>query len=42
MLDVLRRLGVSGQELGVTLLERVVFNILFGNTDDHARNHAAF
>lgn len=24
------------------LFERVVFNILCGNTDDHARNHAAF
>jgi len=24
------------------LFERIVFNILCGNTDDHARNHAAF
>jgi serine/threonine-protein kinase HipA len=24
------------------LFSRLVFNILFGNTDDHARNHAAF
>lgn len=25
-----------------TLFERMVFNILIGNTDDHARNHALF
>jgi len=24
------------------LLKRLVFNVLSGNTDDHARNHAAF
>lgn len=24
------------------LFSRIVFNILVGNTDDHARNHAAF
>ena len=24
------------------LFSRIVFNILCGNTDDHARNHAAF
>lgn len=24
------------------LFERIVFNVLVGNTDDHARNHAAF
>jgi serine/threonine-protein kinase HipA len=24
------------------LFKRIVFNILIGNTDDHARNHAAF
>jgi serine/threonine protein kinase HipA of HipAB toxin-antitoxin module len=24
------------------LYSRLVFNILCGNTDDHARNHAAF
>ena len=24
------------------LFSRIVFNILSGNTDDHARNHAAF
>ncbi len=42
MLDVLRRYSASGQNLGVKLFERIVFNILIGNTDDHARNHAAF
>jgi serine/threonine-protein kinase HipA len=24
------------------VFERIVFNIVIGNTDDHARNHAAF
>ncbi len=24
------------------LFSRITFNILVGNTDDHARNHAAF
>jgi serine/threonine-protein kinase HipA len=42
MLDVLRQLSASGKDLGSTLFERVVFNIAIGNTDDHARNHAAF
>ena len=42
MLDVLRQLSASGKDLGVTVFERIVFNILIGNTDDHARNHAAF
>jgi serine/threonine-protein kinase HipA len=32
----------SGKNLGRTLFERIVFNIAIGNTDDHARNHAAF
>ena len=42
LLDVLRQLSVTGSNLGRTLFERVVFNIAIGNTDDHARNHAAF
>lgn len=42
VLDVLRRHSASGHGLGRTLFERIVFNILIGNTDDHARNHAAF
>lgn len=42
MLDVLRELSASGKDLGRTVFERIVFNIAIGNTDDHARNHAAF
>ncbi|WP_426565342.1 type II toxin-antitoxin system HipA family toxin [Angustibacter sp. McL0619] len=42
VLDVLRRHGRDGDTAGRTLFERIVFNIAVGNTDDHARNHAAF
>lgn len=42
LLDVLRRAGRHGPTDGRTLFERIVFNIAVGNTDDHARNHAAF
>jgi serine/threonine-protein kinase HipA len=42
ILDVLRKYGASGKGLGRTLFERIVFNVAIGNTDDHARNHAAF
>jgi serine/threonine-protein kinase HipA len=42
MLDVLRQLSASGKDLARTVFERIVFNIIIGNTDDHARNHAAF
>jgi len=42
ILNVLRQLAHSGKDLGRTLFERIVFNIAIGNTDDHARNHAAF
>lgn len=42
MLDVLRELGRSPQDIGRRLFERIVFNIAIGNNDDHARNHAAF
>lgn len=42
MLDVLRQLSASGKGLARTVFERIVFNIIIGNTDDHARNHAAF
>ena len=42
ILSVLRQRAHSGKELGRTLFERIVFNIAIGNTDDHARNHAAF
>ena len=42
ILDVLRQWAPSGRHLGQSLFERVVFNVAIGNTDDHARNHAAF
>jgi serine/threonine-protein kinase HipA len=42
MLDVLRQLSASGKDLARNVFERIVFNIIIGNTDDHARNHAAF
>lgn len=42
ILDVLRKFSASGAGLGAELFERIVLNILIGNTDDHARNHAAF
>jgi serine/threonine-protein kinase HipA len=42
ILNVLRQQASSGKNLGRTLFERIVFNIAIGNTDDHARNHAAF
>jgi serine/threonine-protein kinase HipA len=42
LLDILRALSASGRGLGRSVFERIVFNILIGNTDDHARNHAAF
>lgn len=41
LLDVLRRDGIDA-DVGRRLFERIVFNIAIGNTDDHARNHAAF
>jgi len=41
-LEVLRAWSRTGRGLGRTLFERVVFNVAIGNTDDHARNHAAF
>jgi serine/threonine-protein kinase HipA len=42
LLEVLRRSGRHGEGAGRALFERIVFNIAVGNTDDHARNHAAF
>ena len=41
LLDVLRRDGVD-PHVGRKLFERIVFNVAVGNSDDHARNHAAF
>jgi serine/threonine-protein kinase HipA len=42
LLDVLRRMSPTGKNLARTVFERIVLNILISNTDDHARNHAAF
>ncbi|MQY20105.1 type II toxin-antitoxin system HipA family toxin [Nocardia macrotermitis] len=42
LLDILRKRGRDGDTAGRQLYERIVFNIAIGNTDDHARNHAAF
>ena len=43
--DLAEKLRINAVEPDKTLRElfsRMVFNILVGNTDDHARNHAAF
>jgi serine/threonine-protein kinase HipA len=40
--DYLRRYGTSPASQCHRLFQRMVFNILIGNTDDHARNHALF
>lgn len=40
--DVIRHRFVQPRETLRELFGRIVFNILCGNTDDHARNHAAF
>jgi len=42
VLEVLRAGASSGKGLARRVFERIVFNVLTGNTDDHARNHAAF
>lgn len=43
LLDRLHQLAAPRTgSLGRMLLERVILNILIGNTDDHARNHAVF
>ncbi|CAB4930484.1 MAG: type II toxin-antitoxin system HipA family toxin [Actinobacteria bacterium] len=42
LMDVLRKYAPSGAGLGRSLFERIVFNVLITNIDDHARNHAAF
>jgi serine/threonine-protein kinase HipA len=39
---IIRHRFVSPKESLKQLFARLVFNILCGNTDDHARNHAAF
>lgn len=40
--DILRARAVAPKETLVELFSRLTFNILSGNTDDHARNHAVF
>ncbi len=40
--DIVRARFVSPAETLAELFARMTFNILVGNTDDHARNHAAF
>jgi serine/threonine-protein kinase HipA len=40
--EIIRHRFVEPQEALRELYGRLVFNILCGNTDDHARNHAAF
>ncbi|QJX03036.1 HipA domain-containing protein [Alcanivorax sp. IO_7] len=40
--DVLRQYARDFDRDGRELFRRMVFNILIGNTDDHARNHACF
>lgn len=40
--DVLRQYARDFRKDGAELFGRMVFNILIGNIDDHARNHACF
>lgn len=40
--EIIRRRFTRPKETLKELFSRLVFNILCGNTDDHARNHAAF
>ena len=40
--DVIRARFTQPRSTLRELFQRIVFNILVGNTDDHARNHAAF
>jgi serine/threonine-protein kinase HipA len=43
LLDKLQPLTAPGSSgVGPALLQRIILNILIGNTDDHARNHAMF
>lgn len=42
ILDVLREHGSKPETVGSELFDRIVFNMAISNTDDHARNHAAF
>lgn len=40
--ELVRRRFTDPKKTARELFSRIVFNILCGNTDDHARNHAAF
>lgn len=40
--EMLRQIGADGRGDAEELFRRMVFNILIGNTDDHAKNHATF
>lgn len=40
--DIIRQRFTNPTETLVELFKRLVFNVMTGNTDDHARNHAAF
>ncbi|TIL77640.1 MAG: HipA domain-containing protein, partial [Mesorhizobium sp.] len=40
--EIIRHRFTAPSETLRELFGRIVFNILCGNTDDHARNHAAF
>ena len=40
--EIIRHRFTDPKETLKELLSRIIFNILCGNTDDHARNHAAF
>ena len=40
--DIVRARFTAPAETLAELFTRMTFNILVGNTDDHARNHAAF
>ena len=42
MAEIIRHRFTDPKETLKELFSRLVFNILCGNTDDHARNHAAF
>ena len=41
LLDILRDAGEHPESVGKDLFTRIAANIALGNTDDHARNHAA-
>ncbi len=40
--EIIRHRFTNPKEALKELFSRLIFNILCGNTDDHARNHAAF